>query len=81
MTDIRALILDKISQSLKQQGSELTVEDIDSEVSLLELGVLDSLAFVDLVFELEGKASKPVPIADIDPFEHTSINGLTLFFS
>lgn len=80
MSEILNVVLETV-QKMNQMGNDFDLEAVDKDVSLIEHGILDSLGFVNLVLELEARTSASVSLADIDPFEHTSINGLTAFFS
>jgi acyl carrier protein len=44
--------------------------------NFIEAGVMDSLAFVDFIEEIERKFSIEVNFHDIDPTEFTSIGGM-----
>jgi acyl carrier protein len=50
--------------------------EIEPETDLLGTGVLDSLAFIDLVGFIEEQTGQPVDLLDIDPEEFTTIRGL-----
>ena len=80
MSDVRPQVLDGIKE-FQKPGSDLDLDSLDQDKSLIDLGVLDSLAFVNLVLALEARLNSSVSLGDIDPFIHTSINGLTEFFS
>jgi len=80
MSDVRRQVLGGIKE-FQKPGSDVDLESLDQDKSLIDLGVLDSLAFVNLVLALEGRLNSSVSLGDIDPFIHTSINGLTEFFS
>ena len=80
MSDVRGEVLSSIKE-FQKPGSDVDPASIDQDQSLIDLGVLDSLAFVNLVLALEVSLSASVSLGDIDPFLHTSVNGLTDFFS
>ena len=80
MSDVRPQVLDGIKE-FQKPGSDVDLESLDQDKSLIDLVVLDSLAFVNLVLAFEGRLNSSVSLGDIDPFIHTSINGLTEFFS
>ena len=80
MTDARKCILDTLARH-RRKGSSMEIDALDPEASLIEEGVLDSVGFVNLVLELESLMGSSVGLGDIDPHEHTSINGLARFFS
>ena len=54
---------------------DVTVE-ITPETNLLLTGLLDSLAFIELVAFIEEQTGRPVDLLDIDPEEFTTIRGL-----
>ncbi len=80
MSDIRSAVIGAIERT-HQMGADFDLSTVDQDISLIEIGVLDSLAFVNLVLELEAQTNAFVSLGDIDPFEHTSVNGLISFFS
>lgn len=80
MSDVRGAVLSSIKE-FQKPGSDVDPSSIDQDQSLIDLGVLDSLAFVNLVLALEVSLNASVSLGDIDPFLHTSVNGLTDFFS
>lgn len=80
MSDVRRQVLGSIKE-FQKPGSDVDLDSLDQDKSLIDLGVLDSLAFVNLVLALETSLNASVSLGDIDPFIHTSINGLTEFFS
>lgn len=81
MTDtITEIVLAGIKRKVEEGGLH-EFETLDRNISLIENGILDSLAYVNLVLELEAETEASVSLADIDPYDHTSINGLIAFFS
>jgi|GEM_PF-3333769 len=80
MSEVRSIVLSAIER-VQQAGKDFDINQIDQDASLMEIGVLDSMAFVNLVLELETSTNASVSLAEIDPFENTSVNGLVEFFS
>lgn len=78
--NIRDAVINGIKRK-NEMGDSFDIDSVDHDESLIELGILDSLAYVNLVLELEAETNASVSLADIDPFEHTSVNGLIAFFS
>lgn len=78
--NIRSAVINGIKRK-NEMGDSFDIDSVDHDESLIELGILDSLAYVNLVLELEAETNASVSLADIDPFEHTSVNGLITFFS
>jgi acyl carrier protein len=50
--------------------------NLDDDTSLVEAGVLDSMAFLDLVTTLEERTGCILDLAEMNPEEFTSIRGL-----
>ena len=62
-------------QNKSRELDNVAVE-ITPETNLLGSGLLDSLAFIQLVTFIEEHTGRPVDLLDIDPEEFTSIRGL-----
>ncbi len=80
MTDVKKCVLDTVARH-RRKGSSTDLAALNPEASLIDEGVLDSVGFINLVLELETLVASGVGLGDIDPHEHTSINGLVRFFS
>lgn len=80
MTDVRKHVLDALARH-RRKGSLTDVSALNPDSSLIDEGFLDSVGFINLVLELENLVGSGVGLGDIDPHEHTSINGLIRFFS
>ena len=63
-----------VDKRLESLGNSLELNDDD--MSLVDLGVIDSFGFLELVAELEEKTGVYPDFAEADPDEFTSINGL-----
>jgi acyl carrier protein len=49
---------------------------IDPSMDLLSAGILDSMGFVDLIAFIEQKTGRKLELAELDPRDFTSIEGL-----
>ena len=72
--DIRDILTEIVEKRLVAQGSEIDISDANA--SLVDLGVMDSFGFLELVAELEEKTGVFPDFSEADPDEFTSINGL-----
>lgn len=52
----------------------LSVSDIDSDKSLLEQGILDSMSFLEFIVDLETSLGVEFDLSELDPSQFTSIN-------
>lgn len=52
------------------------LDDLDDDTSLVDAGVLDSVAFLELVIALEERTGRTIDFAEMDPEEFTCIRGL-----
>ena len=76
---VREILRELIGNRLQAQGKEVDLEDED--VSLVDLGVIDSFGFLELVAELEEKTGVYPDFSEADPDEFTSLNGLARLIS
>ena len=61
----------------KRTGTrELGEQELDDNVSLVDIGILDSFGFLELISELEEKIGVEPDFSEVEPDELTSINGL-----
>jgi acyl carrier protein len=51
--------------------------EISAETELLESGILDSFAFLDLILHVESKTGFQIDLADADPREFAIVRGLS----
>jgi len=51
--------------------------EISPDTELLESGILDSFAFLDLILHVEGKTGLQIDLADADPREFAIVRGLS----
>ena len=76
---IREVLRELVSKRLGSQGTPVELDDDDA--SLVDLGVIDSFGFLELVAELEEKTGVYPDFSDADPDEFTSVNGLVKLLS
>ena len=55
---------------------EATNGKLDKDTDLMEIGALDSIAFIDLIGFIEEKTRSRIELADIDPEEFMTVGGL-----
>lgn len=81
MTDeeFRELILNFLIERRPDQAAE--VRAIADDVDLIEAGLLDSLAFLDMCMLIEEKTGKMVDIVELEPDEFSSIRALRAIIS
>ena len=51
--------------------------ELTRHTNLMESGLLDSLAFVELIVFMEGQRGYNIDLTDVDPSEFTSVEGLS----
>ena len=71
--NVEQIVLDSMSKVTGLDVAELN--DIKDE-NLYEMGMLDSLALVSFVTELEEKINKEVNLVDAKPEDFTSLNSI-----
>lgn len=71
---------DRVKEIIVDWIREKTRRDFDSETNLLELGVLDSLLFAELVSHLEIELSILLDFSEVDDWSTiSSVTGLSQF--
>ena len=75
MTDdeVRDLILEVLAPKLAAMGTRADM--LDGDTSLVELGLVDSLGFLELALEVENRSGRTLDLADADPDEFTTVAG------
>jgi acyl carrier protein len=71
---IRAFIQDRIRQ--KAAASRQTPPALDDSLNLVETGLFDSLAFVQLISGIEKEFNLELDTGDLDPEEFTVLGNL-----
>jgi acyl carrier protein len=71
---IENYIKDHLAQVAKEKG--IALPEIDGQSNLLDLGVLDSLGFVQMLMGLETEFGLEMDLTEMDPEEFTSLQGL-----
>ncbi|MBV8211657.1 MAG: acyl carrier protein [Verrucomicrobia bacterium] len=51
--------------------------ELTRHTNLMESGLLDSLAFVELIVFMEGQRGYNIDLTDVDPSEFTTVEGLS----
>jgi len=71
---IEKYIRHHLAQAAQEKG--VTLPEIDGQSNLLDLGVLDSLGFVQMLMGLEAEFGLEMDLTEMDPEEFTSLQGL-----
>lgn len=78
--DIRRLIMDRVGERCLRMG--LRPEEVSDDLDLLQSGVLDSLAFVDLFVALMDATGRDLDLETaLSAKGATTVGGLVLLFS
>lgn len=67
-------IIDVLIPRLEILG--LSKSDVDTDQSLLEQGILDSMSFLEFIVDLETKFGVELDFSNLDPSEFTSVDKL-----
>lgn len=70
----RAMLLDLLEPALRR--AEISAREIEDSFNLIESGLLDSIAFLDLIARLEERAQVEFDLFNIDPDHLTTFGGL-----
>ena len=73
-SDLETIILTWVREHSLLDASEGV--DVTLDTDLFESGVLDSVAFIELVLFLEEQVGQPVDLSDADPSEFATVRGL-----
>lgn len=71
---IESYIKDHLAQVAQEKG--IALPEISGDSNLLDLGVLDSLGFVQMLMGLEAEFGLEMDLTELDPEEFTSLQGL-----
>ncbi len=71
---VMTLAMDWVRQHLV--GRAGTATEVTPETDLLTTGLLDSIAFVELIAFLESETERQIDLIDADPAEFTTLRGL-----
>lgn len=72
--NLRDLLLSLLKPAIDQAG--ITSEQLDDSFNLVESGLLDSIAFLNLITNIEQKLGVELALFDVDPQRLTSVGGL-----
>ncbi len=67
-------LIELLQPKLEELG--LSVSDINSEESLLNQGILDSMSFLEFTVDIESTFNIEFDFSELDPSEFTSIDNL-----
>lgn len=73
-TNLRELLLTLLQPAIQQSG--INAEQIDDGFNLVESGLLDSIAFLNLITTIEHQIGVELALFDVDPQKLTSLGGL-----
>ncbi len=73
--DFQKIVLDAMKEVLGMESDELK-EQMDSELDLIEEGVLDSFSIVSLLSEISNRTGKELSIIKMDPADFSTIPSL-----
>lgn len=70
-------LLDRIRQWIRQthQSTAADTVDLSDGTDLIASGLLDSMAFIELIVFVETLTEAKIDLSDIDPAEFTTIRG------
>lgn len=68
------LVIDWVKEN--RLGSAVNHIEISEDTNLLESGLLDSFAFVDLILFIESRTGKKIDLIDVSPQQFTVVRGL-----
>lgn len=71
--ELTALMLEVLKPRLDAAG--LNAADLDHTTNLVELGIVDSLGFLELASEVENRSGRTLDLGDADPDEFTTVAG------
>jgi acyl carrier protein len=71
--DQRSVVLDALATVVSRAES---LDGLHDDTSLVDAGVLDSVAFLELVMALEENTGQTIDFAEMDPEEFTCVSGL-----
>lgn len=70
---VRNIILEWIASNALEP---IDTAALDDATDLVEAGVLDSFAIIDLIVHLEASTGRKIDVTSIDPEEFTTLGGL-----
>lgn len=73
--ELMALVVEWVKKHAHQNAGSGRELLLDEDTNLIESGLLDSLAFVELLLYVESAAGLRVDIADMDPAGFTTVRG------
>lgn len=79
-TSLRHAVADRLTERLARLG--LSASDLTDDLDLVRSGVLDSLAFVDLIADLENATGKKVDLEQaLERKNATTVGGILSLFT
>ena len=71
---VRTAIFKLLGPKLEEAG--LSEQTLDLDASLIELGVIDSFTFVDILLALQDELGAEIDFMELDPDDFASVEGL-----
>ena len=71
---LRQFILAHVASLAKEKG--IALPSMSDEVNLLDMGVLDSLGFIELLLLLQERFGIELQLAELDPAEFSTLKGM-----
>lgn len=76
--DLRKLIVGKIKEHTPMPRDGFEINDDDQ---LFDMGIIDSMAFLNIFLDIKEALGFDVDIMDVDPSSFSSVRGLVKLFS
>lgn len=73
-SEFRAFVLTFLSEARPDLSTQ--IDALQNDEDMFEAGVVDSHAFIGLCLAIEDETGTPIEIAELDPEEFSSIDGL-----
>lgn len=75
--------MDRITviNTLTQVAPNFVESHVSDDTNLIELGIIDSNQFIELITQLEDYSGKEIDFLTVNPETISSVNGLTKTFS
>ena len=70
----RAFVLNQLSEVAREKG--IALGKIEDDQNLLDLGILDSLGFVQMLMAMETELQLELDVSELEPEEFTTLEGL-----
>ena len=72
--ELRTLTFSLLAPKLEAAG--ISAVEVEESTSLVDLGILDSMGFLELISQLEIQSGRTIDFDDVDPEEFTTVAGI-----